>query len=115
MSTTEGRRLYAGRATCATFALSKVCPNCDDPHVGPHNRCGHPTAPAPGYRRCAGDNACPIRLHETHPSRFCPDHADQVWALPEQDRNAELAAINALMTGQPSPHRTRPVAIRKPT
>jgi len=95
--------------------LSKVRPNCRGPHIGPHNRCAHPTAVTRGYRRCAGDNACPIRLHETHPSRFCPWHTEQIWALPEQDRNAELAAINALMTGQPSPHRTRPVANKKAT
>lgn len=105
MSSQKGRRLDAGRRQCATFDPSPSRPGCEDPHVGPHNRCAHPTFPPRGFRRCAGDGACPMLLRDRYPSRFCPWHADQIWALPEQQRNAELAAIDAMMRHRPN-HRT---------
>jgi len=114
------RRFDIPSAPCATLGTSEPRPNCRGPHLGPHNRCSpprptHPTAPPRGYRRCAGDGACPIRLPDAYPGRFCFDHADLIWTLSEAERYAELAAIDATMRGRPSLHRTRLVARMKAT
>lgn len=48
---------------------------CEDPQVGPHNRCRHPVAVPPGTKRCAGDPGCPFRLPVGGPD-LCPGCAD---------------------------------------
>lgn len=91
------------RGVLRMIATGPTVPNdqwkrCRGPQIGPHNRsvdssrhapaaCTHPTEPPAGYRRCAGDTACPMYLRHR---RLCSAHEDLVYALPPAERYEEL-------------------------
>lgn len=57
-----------------------------DPHIGPHNRCQHPTPAPAGYVRCAGEPGCAFRIPEARADDpYCPFHQGARWDQPARE------------------------------
>lgn len=57
-----------------------------------HRNCAHPTPLPTGWRRCAGDSGCHIRLPTYSPRRLCASHEDLAWNQPADQTERLMGA-----------------------